>query len=801
MPSVSIVDRNGRLLYDVIDTHSGRHTVLPLDQIPLALKQATIATEDRNFYENPGVDLEGILRAFWVNLRGGEVLAGGSTITQQVARNLLLDVDERSQRTVRRKLRESWLAWRVARELEKDAILSLYLNQMYYGAMAYGVEAAAQTYFGKPAADLTLAQSALLAGLTQAPSIYNPYANLEAAKERQLVVLDLMRRAGYINEAQQDLASREPLYLATTPYPVHAPHFVLMVQSELDGLFSQEEIYQRGGLTARTTLDLSWQQHAENIVLEQLARLNQPLDGGPGHNAHNASLVTLDPHTGDILALVGNVDYFGEAAGGAINMATAPRQPGSALKPIIYAAALSPDQPAPWTAATMIPDVRTVFMTRKGEPYVPVNFSRDEHGPVLVRQALASSLNIPAVLVLDDIGVERAMDQASLMGINTLGDPDEYDLTFALGGSPVRLLDLSAAYGAFANGGSRLTPRLILDVTEAAGNEVYTAAPPEPVRVLDERVAWLINDILSDNDARLLSFGPNSILKLDRPAAVKTGTTNELRDNWTVGYTPELVVGVWVGNADNQPMQDVTGISGAGPIWHHFMRTVLAGAPETVFLQPPGLVSVEICSMSGLLPGGNCPYRRREWFLAGTQPTATDSFFRQVMVDRRTWRLADDWTPPEQRVEQLVLDLPPVLHSWARTEGVRLLDDLLLASQGQDGTFEGTTSSAGFSSTSVRLISPDPETIYRISSALPLESQQLRLEATGDANVSQITFWVDGAQFATLTEPPYEAWWPLATGQHRAWAVGRDASGERLASDPIIFEVLGQDEDCCSAAP
>lgn len=797
VPSVRIVDREGRPLYDVLDVEYGRQTTLPLNQIPLTLQHATIATEDKNFYQNPGVDVQGILRAFWLNLRGGEVVAGGSTITQQVARNLLLDADERIQRTVRRKLRESWLAWRTARELTKDDILALYLNQMYYGAMAYGVEAAAQTYFGKPATDLTLAESALIAGLTQAPATYNPFTDPEAAKTRQLVVLNLMRQAGYITADEYDLAAREPLRYATTPYPIRAPHFVTMVQAELDALFSPDEIYQLGGLTVRTTLDLNWQDQAERIINEQVQRLNAPADGGPSHNAHNAALVALNPHDGQVLALVGNADYFDAASGGAINMALVPRQPGSALKPIVYAAALSPDRPQPWTAASMLPDVRTVFMTHEEEPYVPVNFSRDEHGPVLLRQALASSLNIPAVLVLDDIGVATAMDLATDMGITTLGEPDEYDLSFALGGGPVRLLDLTAAYAAFANGGFRITPDLILDVRDAAGNVVVgrqpstTAVPPQPVRVLDERVAWLINDILSDDEARRLGFGPNSVLNLDRPVAVKTGTTTDFHDNWTVGYTPDLVVGVWVGNADSEPMANVTGVSGAGPVWHYFMRAVLAGQPKTDFVQPSGLVQAEVCALSGLLPGDNCPYRRREWFLTGTQPVATDSFYQRVTLDARTGRLAGETTTPEQRIEQLALDLPPTLHPWARAEGLVLLADLLI---GEGGTAVSTGSASTSSTDGLRLISPDPNTIYRISPTMPLDAQKLRFETIGGANFSQITLWLDNEPLATLTEPPFETWWPLTPGQHTAWAEGRDSSGAQTTSPAITFEVRGADD-------
>jgi membrane carboxypeptidase/penicillin-binding protein len=477
-------------------------------------------------------------------------------------------------------------------------------------------------------------------------------------------------------------------------------------------------------------------------------------------------------------------------------MALVPRQPGSALKPIVYAAALSPDQPQPWTAASLLPDVRTVFMTHEDEPYVPVNFSRDEHGPVLLRQALASSLNIPAVLALDDIGVAAAMDLAADMGIATLGEPDEYDLSFALGGGPVRLLDLTAAYAAFANGGSRITPGLILDVKDAAGNVVYTACPeataepvetavcPQPGLVLDERVAWLIGDILSDDEARRLGFGPNSVLNLGRPAAVKTGTTTDFHDNWTVGYTPDLVVGVWVGNADSEPMADVTGVSGAGPIWHYFMRAVLAGQPETDFVQPPGLVQVEVCALSGLLPGEDCPYRRREWFLAGTQPVATDTFYQRVTLDVRTGRLADETTPSEQRIEQLALDLPPTLHPWARAEGLLLLADLLPV-----GGMASTSSADATSTNGLRLISPDPNTIYRISPAMPLENQKLRFEAVTEANFSQITLWLDDEPLATLTEPPFETWWTLSPGHHTAWAEGHDSHGTQIQSSLITFEV------------
>ncbi len=789
MPSVRITDRRGRTLYEVMDPDQGRHTILTLEGIPLSLQQATIATEDQGFYHNPGVDLRGVARALWTNLRGGDVLAGGSTITQQVVRNLLLDEEERAKRTFQRKVREIWLAWRLSRHLEKDEILALYLNQIYYGAMTYGVEAAAQSYFGKPAADLTLAESALLAGLPQAPAVYNPLVNPEAAKARQLDVLALMERGGFITTAEQTLAAREPLRYASSPYPILAPHFVMMVRAEIDAHYSQEEIRRHGGLVVRTSLDLEWQRHAERTVAGQLQALNQPPEGGPGHEADHAALVALDPRSGEILALVGNSGDLDED-GGAINMALAPRQPGSAIKPIIYAAALSPERPEPWTAGSVLYDVRTVFVTHEGMPYVPVNFSRQEHGPVLLREALASSLNIPAVAVLDSIGVETATSLAAGMGITTLGDPDTYDLSFALGGGAVSLQDLTVAYGVLANGGSTVQPQIILEVTDAYGQVLYQAPPAQSMRVLDEGVAWLISDILADDEARRLSFGANSVLKLDRPAAVKTGTTNELRDNWVVGYTPQLVVGVWVGNADNRPMEDVSGISGAGPIWHRFMRMALSGQPKAPFRRPDGLVQVEICSLSGLLPGENCPYARQEWFLNGTQPLETDTFFKPVTVDAKSGTLLREGDPDRQLKQVLALDLPPILHPWARSQGLTLLVDL---GWGEGAAAEQTVGSSPMPDGEgrLRLVSPDASAVYRISPSIPISAQKLHFEAVSGPGLEEVTLWLDGEILWSSSRPPYQAWWTLEPGRHVAWAEGRDEGGEVVKGESITFEVRG----------
>ncbi len=410
-PSIRITDRNGRLLYDILPEQGGRHAVLSFDNIPQCMKDATIAVEDKNFYSNPGIDLEGILRALWIDVRGGETIAGGSTITQQVARNLLLSQNERYERTLRRKLRETILAWELTQKYSKDDILALYLNQVNYGGMAYGVEAAAQTYFDKSASDLILPECALLAGLPQAPGLYDPFTNPDLARQRQQVVLGLMETQSYITHQQFVTAEAAPLSYNPAPYPIEAPHFVWIIKDQLDELFSSGKLNPNQSLVVRTTLDLNDQQLAEQIVARYIEAF-QPKPNEINHNVNNAALVILDPHNGEILALVGSADYFNSSIDGALDMATSPRQTGSAFKPFIYALALNPNQADPWTAATSLLDVTTTFITHDGQPYTPVDYDGREHGPVSVREALASSLNIPAVRTLQKVGIENTINLA-----------------------------------------------------------------------------------------------------------------------------------------------------------------------------------------------------------------------------------------------------------------------------------------------------------------------------------------------------------------------------------------------------
>jgi len=774
LPSTRIYDRNGHLLYEIVDLYEGSHQNITLAELPPCMINATIATEDANFYRHPGVDVVGVLRAVWVNLRGGEIRAGGSTITQQVARTLLLG-DEKSERSARRKLREMILAVQLNTRYSRDEILALYLNQTYYGNLAYGIEAAAQIYFGHSARGLSLAQCAMLAGLPQTPAQHNPLTNPTSAKDRQEVVLGLMVKAGYITQAQADLAWAEDLQFAAAPFPIQAPHFVAAVWTQLERNYA-DDLY-RGGLRVTTTLDVNWQRAAEQIARQHLNALNNPPDGSPSKNANNAALVALDPYTGQILTMLGSPDYFNEAIDGNVNAALARRQPGSALKPFTYAAAFDPQQEEPWTPATMVLDIGTPFVTRRLESYTPSNFGLVEHGPVSVREALAGSYNIPAVVALDAIGIEKLISLTTRLGISTLTDSSRFDLSLTLGGGEVTLLELTNAYAPFANGGNRTDPVYILEVSTAEGETLYKWKPPDfGSPELDPRIAFLINSILSDENARFPSFGRGSSLSLGgRPAAAKTGTTTDFRDNWTVGYTPNLVVGVWVGNADNTPMRDVSGISGAGPIWNQFMRAVLQGQPTLSFSVPEGVERVQVCAMSGLLPTPECPQYAWEWFLEGTAPTQTDNLYQKFAIDTRSNTLADENTPPAFRKEQVFLVLPPEARAWAAREGIP--------------TPPIGAQVVGYAAYPVRLLEPDPYTVFQLTNLTPLASQRIKLRVAVPSNTHSVSYWLDGQHLATSFYEPFELWWALVPGEHELKAVAITEDNALLSSEPVKFQV------------
>ncbi len=815
-PSTRIYDRNGRLLYEILDPHGGAHTPIPLQEMPSVCTNATIATEDASFYRNPGVDAWAIVRALWINLRGGEILSGGSTITQQLARNLLLSPEERSEVSLERKLREAVLAWRLARTYSKDEILTLYLNETYYGNLAYGIEAAARTYFAKSAAELDLAECALLAGLPQSPARYNPLENPLAARARQKVVLGLMVKHGYISQQEADLAAGEKLGFASAPFPIQAPHFVMYVRGQLEKELGLEAIYTQG-LQVYTTLDLDAQNAAQRIVRYRLEQLSEVREGQPARNVRNAAVVVMDPRTGEVLAMVGSPDYFDPRIDGAVNATVATRQPGSSIKPITYAAAFDPTRPNPLTAATMVVDTRTAFVTREGTPYVPQNYDRRWRGPVLLRQALASSYNLVAVKVLDYVGIEEMAALARALGITTFDDMDRFGLALTLGGGEVRLLELTAAYAAFANGGYRVEPVTITRVEDSQGRVLKAWETAPGPRVMDERVAYLITDILSDNFARVSTFGEGSPLRLSRPAAAKTGTTTDWRDNWTVGYTPDLVVGVWTGNADNEPMRHVSGVVGAAPIWHDVMETLLKGRPAREFVEPPGMVRLEVCADSGLPPASpsanrrslvsdfnrqiaRCPRTLTELFIEGTQPTRTDDWHWLATLDTRNGLLAGPGCPRQFTTQKLYTLYPAEAQEWARRQGVPqppevyspLCPEEQQAADSEQQAARPTPYSLLPTSSSLLITSPDQGSRYRLSPEIPPAVQQIAVTARPADGVAprQVTLLVDGRPLATLTSPPYRALWPMAAGRHVFTAVGMDGGGNELWGNEVVIEVV-----------
>lgn len=775
LPSTRFYDRNGVLLFDVAAPHAGRSRPLTLEEFPAHCVNAVISTEDAHYWSHVGVDLVGLARAVWINLRGGEVIAGGSTITQQTARLLLLDPLGQRERTLQRKLKEMALALQLNASMSKADVLTLYMNQVYLGSVAYGFEAAAQAYFSKSARELSLAECALLAGMIQNAAAYHPLTRLEAAKARQREVLRLMVQNGAITPQQAEIAYAEPLQLASAPFTIRAPHAVMTALQIVQRDYGEAMLQQ--GLNVTLTVDVVWTEHAQAIVRQQLAAINEPPTGTrPPAEANNAALLALDPHTGEVLVMLGSPDYFNADIDGAMNATLAHRQPGSTLKPFTYALAMDPRRPNPYTPATMLLDVHTPFVTRRMESYAPGNYGRVENGPVSLRQALASSYNIPAVITLEQVGVPALVNLLTDAGIDTLIGRDA-DLSITLGGNEVTLYDLVQAYAIFPRGGTFIEPALIQRVETADGQLLYEYPPPAQTRrVLDERVAYLITHILSDNAAREPAFGAVNPLMIGRPAAAKTGTTTDYRDNWVVGYTPDLVVGVWVGNADNRPLVNVTGISGAGPIWNQFMRTVTRGRPPRAFPVPDGLVTVTVCVPSGLLPTSLCPRTRDELFIDGTQPTQPDTWYQIIALDRRTGQPATAATPPEALRQQVMLVLPPEARDWALRYGIPQPPEEALPASAHADT--------------LRLTSPDPYTVFQLSNRLAREAQQLRLTVIAPPQTRQIDYLLNGQVVASVGSAPWVGWWPLEVGEFALVARATLADGDTVESAPVPFRVV-----------
>lgn len=629
--STLIYDRNGTLLYNIYDKKN--QTFIPLSSIPKTMQQATIAIEDRNFYEHGAIDIRGIARAFISTVFHKQV-QGGSTLTQQLVKNSLLTQEQ----TILRKIKEVILAFSTEIIYSKGQILEMYLNQSPYGGPAYGIEAASQRYFGKHAKDLDLAQSALLAGLPQSPTQYSPFGSQpQLAKKRQLEVLKAMLDQGYINKDQEKKAESENLDYKKISDSIKAPHFVLYIKDLLIAKYG-EKMVEEGGLKVTTTLDLKVQDLAQKSVEDEVDALPKYY-----HVTNGAALVTK-PGTGEILAMVGSKDYFNNEIAGNVNITTSLRQPGSSIKPINYALGLINK----YNAATTFIDAPICFPNQGGKNYCPQNYDGKWHGLVAMRYALGNSLNIPAVKMLKLNGVREMAATASAMGISTFTNPDNYGLSLTLGGAEVKMTDMATAFGVFANGGYRIDLRPILKITDKNGKVLEEYTPPQsPIfgkKVLPEGVSYIISDILSDNGARLIEFGDNSQLKIkNQTVSVKTGTTNDYRDNWTVGYTPSFLVATWVGNDDNTPMSSgvVSGITGAAPIWNDIMSEILKGRPREALSRPSSVIQKLVCSDTGFFPdaGNSCP-TRFEYFIKGTEKTSGSVTKESVLIDKGTQDLA-----------------------------------------------------------------------------------------------------------------------------------------------------------------
>lgn len=637
--TTKIYDRNDKLLYNVYTDEN--RTVVPLAEMPENLKHAAIAIEDKDFYKHKGFDIYGILRAFTKTVFEQDV-QGGSTITQQLVKGVFLT----PERTIDRKVKELYLAFRVEMAFPKDRILEMYLNQVPFGGTAFGVSAAAEQYFGKSVKDLTLAESALLAGLPQAPSYFSPFGDPERSKNRQLAVLNRMVEDGYITEEEAQSAADEELKFKSSAIDIKAPHFVVYVREYLAQKYGETYAAQ-GGLKVKTTIDLDLQEKAQEIVTDNVESLGR-------YNVGNGAAIVTKTGTGEILAMVGSRDFFDVERDGNVNVTVALRQPGSSIKPINYATAIERKLVTP---ATIIMDIPTTF---PGGPiaYKPVNYDGRFHGPVPIRNALANSYNIPAVKVLALNGLPAMLEQSKKMGIDSFSDPSRYGLSLTLGGGEVKMTDMAEAFGVFANSGKRVDLNPILRIEDANGEVIEEFSPPKGEEVLSPQSSYLISSILSDNGARSAAFGTASQLVVKgKTVAVKTGTTDDKRDNWTIGYTPTYLVATWVGNNDNTPMNPAitSGVTGATPIWNQIITELLKDKVNESFKTPSGINAVEICGQTGGPKKDGCA-NRVEYFIAGTEPK-TDTFVRaKVWIDVTNGQVVEPNSPNAVEREEIILE-------------------------------------------------------------------------------------------------------------------------------------------------
>ncbi len=761
--STKILDRNGETLYDIFEGE--RRTPVTLDKVPKYLKEATVAIEDKNFYKHGGFDPLGMVRGFSRVFTLGRA-QGGSTLTQQLVKNVLLS----PERSIFRKIREFILAIQIERKYSKEQILQMYLNEAPYGGTSWGVETASEVYFGKKVSDLTLVESAILAGFPQRPSYYSPYSsNPKAYVPRTQDVLRRMREDGYITSEQEKAAGEqlESVVFQARGASFKAPHFVQYVQKILEERYGSEAVEQ-GGLRVTTTLDLKLQESAQEIVAEEIAKVES-------QRITNGAAVSLDPETGEILAMVGSKNFNDPNYDGQFNVVVAPRQPGSAFKPFTYVTAFKEG----YSPSTLIMDVPTTFPGGANQPdYNPVNYDGKHRGPMQVRYALANSINVAAVKMLAMVGIRDVLETAYDLGITTLKPDKEtlerVGLSLTLGGGEVRLLDLTGAYAAFMNKGFKVEPVAILKVEDADGKVLEEVKAEKKNRVLSEEEAYLITSILSDNAARSEIFGLNSLLNIPgRSVAVKTGTTNDKKDNWTVGGNSQAVVGVWVGNNDNTSMLNVaSGVSGASPIWRRVLLEALADKPNVGFEIPKGIVTASVDVVSGYRAHDGYP-SRTEYFIKGSEP-GEDTIHVKLKVCKSDGKLA---TPGdiasgnyEEREFFVFKEEDPTasggVNKWQ--EGV-----LSWLSGQSDPRYHPPSDFCGNSNPiNVEFLNPKDRT-----SNLPNDfTVQISADSTSD--IVQVELEIDGVKKRTFDSPPFTEKVSLADGVHTLRAKAKDSSAK-----------------------
>ena len=761
--ATQIFDRNGNELYAV---HGDvKRIMISESDIPEVMKEATITAEDRNFYKHHGVDLRGVARAIYYNLFKHQKV-GGSTITQQYVKNALLN----PKKTITRKIKELILTIEIEIMYDKDEILAMYLNEIPYGSNAYGIEAASETFYGKKAKDLTLTEAATLAALPQRPTYYSPYGiHPDKRLLRTEWILDSMADLKYITRDQANAAKKEAKNLSFQPRKeqIQAPHFVMYVKELLVDKYG-EQMVEEGGLKVTTTLDGDKQIAAEEAIAAGASRRFNSI------NASNAALISIDPKTGQILAMVGSVDYFNNDIDGQVNVAIAERQPGSAFKPVVYATAFKQK----YNPAFTLWDVTTDFGN-----YTPQNYDGTTHGPASMRKALAGSLNIPAVKTLYLAGLDNVLNQAHSMGITTLNDRDRYGLSLVLGGGEIKLVDLATAYGVFANKGTLALTTPILKVVDGKGKtlEEYKEDKKE---VLSPEVAYEISSILSDNNARAFIFGSSSALYFDdRAVAAKTGTTSEYRDAWTFGYTPSLVAGVWVGNNDNSPMTaGAAGAMAAAPIWHDYMAKALANAPVEEFDRPASIDEVTVDKYTNMLPAGGETIT--DIFAPWQIPTQRARGVGTIRIDKYTGHEATDDCPDQFVEEKTFMDIHsevPDNSNWERPVRAYATSMGIISSAPPEGekTCAGLTNK-----TSVKIKTPANESIVK-------SNFTITVTVDSGIGIKQVEFLIDDKSIGTALKKPYSITYNangLSQGKHRVSAIVTDSSG-LSSSDSVVINV------------